>query len=97
LGERLDCFPRHLSAGEQKRAVIARSLLNEPKILLADEPTSDLDEQTEHEIMELLKQIHGSGVTILMVTHSLGLVPYATRVYSMDKGKLTPHKQKAPK
>jgi putative ABC transport system ATP-binding protein len=89
LGERLTCYPRHLSAGEQKRAVIARSLMNEPKILLADEPTSDLDEKTENEIMILLKQIHESGVTILMVTHSLGLVPYATRAYSMDKGKLT--------
>ncbi|RJO61981.1 MAG: ABC transporter ATP-binding protein [Dehalococcoidia bacterium] len=88
LGERMDCYPRHLSAGEQKRAVIARSLMNEPRILLADEPTSDLDERTEKEIMALLKQIHDSGVTILMVTHSLGLVPYATRAYSMGKGKL---------
>ena len=88
LGDRLDCYPRHLSAGEQKRAVIARSLLNEPKILLADEPTSDLDEQTEREIMGLLKQINDSGVTIVMVTHSLGLVQFCTRAYSMDKGKL---------
>ncbi len=88
LGDRLDCYPRHLSAGEQKRAVIARSLINEPKILLADEPTSDLDEQTESEIMALLKQINDSGVTILMVTHSLGLVPFCTRAYSMEKGKL---------
>jgi putative ABC transport system ATP-binding protein len=96
LGERLGCYPRHLSAGEQKRAVIARSLMNEPKILLADEPTSDLDEKTENEIMVLLKQIHESGVTILMVTHSLGLVPYATRAYSMDKGKLTQVHKKKP-
>ncbi len=88
LSERKDCYPRHLSAGEQKRAVIARSLMNEPRILLADEPTSDLDEETEGEIMVLLKQIHDSGVTILMVTHTLALVPYATRAYSMDKGKL---------
>jgi ABC-type lipoprotein export system ATPase subunit len=94
LGERMECYPRHLSAGEQKRAVIARSLMNEPKILLADEPTSDLDERTEKEIMALLKQIHDSGVTILMVTHSLGLVPYATRAYSMDKGKLSLTHQK---
>ena len=62
--------------------------MNEPKILLADEPTSDLDEQTENEIMGLLKQINDSGVTIVMVTHSLGLVPFSTRAYSMDKGKL---------
>jgi putative ABC transport system ATP-binding protein len=97
MGERLACYPRHLSAGEQKRAVIARSLMNEPKILLADEPTSDLDEKTENEIMALLRQIHESGVTILMVTHSLGLVPYATRAYSMDKGKLSlANKKKTP-
>ena len=89
LGERMECYPRHLSAGEQKRAVIARSLMNEPRILLADEPTSDLDERTESEIMGLLKQIHDNGMTILMVTHSLALVPYATRAYSMDKGQLT--------
>jgi ABC-type lipoprotein export system ATPase subunit len=89
LGERLECYPRHLSAGEQKRAVIARSLMNEPAILLADEPTSDLDEKTESEIMGLLKNIHDSGVTIIMVTHSLGLVPYANRAFSMDKGQLT--------
>jgi ABC-type lipoprotein export system ATPase subunit len=94
LGERMECYPRHLSAGEQKRAVIARSLMNEPMILLADEPTSDLDERTEKEIMGLLKQIHDSGVTIMMVTHSLGLVPYATRAYSMDKGKLSLTHQK---
>lgn len=89
LGERLDCYPRHLSAGEQKRAVIARSLMNSPRILLADEPTSDLDETTEGEIMQMLRGIHDGGVTILMVTHSLGLVPYATRAYSMDHGELT--------
>jgi len=94
LGERLEYYPRHLSAGEQKRAVIARSLMNEPRILLADEPTSDLDEQTEKEIMGLLKQIHNGGVTILMVTHSIALVPYATRAYSMDKGKLSLTHQK---
>ncbi len=94
LGERLECYPRHLSAGEQKRAVIARSLMNKPQILLADEPTSDLDEKTEAEIMVLLKKIHDSGVTILMVTHSLGLVPYANRAFSMDKGILTLTHQK---
>jgi ABC-type lipoprotein export system ATPase subunit len=94
LGERLDCYPRHLSAGEQKRAVIARALINEPRILLADEPTSDLDEKTENEIMGLLKKIHESGITILMVTHSPGLVPYGTRAYTMEKGKLSLSKSK---
>ena len=95
LGERMDCYPRHLSAGEQKRAVIARSLLNSPPILLADEPTSDLDELTEREIMQLLKEIHNTGVTILMVTHSLQLMPYATRSYRMENGKLSATRKNA--
>ena len=89
LSERLDCYPRHLSAGEQKRAVIARSLVNQPQILLADEPTSDLDEQTEQEIMTLLSDIHSRGVTILMVTHSLSLMSYATRAFRMSDAVLT--------
>jgi len=88
LGDRMECHPRHLSAGEQKRAVIARSLLNNPSILLADEPTSDLDELTENEVMKLMEKIHASGVTILMVTHSLQLMPYATRSYRMENGKI---------
>ena len=88
LGERLDCYPRHLSAGEQKRVVIARALMNKPPIILADEPTSDLDEQTERDIIALLEEIHASGVTILMVTHSLRLIPYANRAYKMENGNL---------
>ena len=93
LGERMDCYPRHLSTGEQKRAVIARSLLNDPAILLADEPTSDLDELTEKEIMKLMQKIHAGGMTILMVTHSLQLMAYATRSYRMENGKILPIKK----
>ena len=83
-------LPRQLSAGEQKRAVLARSLMTQPRILLADEPTSDLDEQTEHEIIALLRNINASGVTIVMVTHSLELLPYATRAFKMENGALLP-------
>jgi ABC-type lipoprotein export system ATPase subunit len=89
LSDRMEAHPKQLSAGEQKRVVIARSLLNQPELLLADEPTSDLDEQTEQEIMALLRKIHGSGVTVLMVTHSLELMPYATRVMKMENGVLS--------
>jgi ABC-type lipoprotein export system ATPase subunit len=88
LGERANVFPRQLSAGEQKRAVIARALINEPKILLADEPTSDLDEKTEQEIMSLLMGIRAAGVTIVMVTHNLQLLAFADRAYHMEDGKL---------
>ena len=89
LGEKLYSYPRQLSAGEQKRAVIARSLINEPQILLTDEPTSDLDEKTEQEIMDLMRDIHGKGVSIVMVTHNLQLIPYAGRAFKMEQGILS--------
>ena len=89
LSERLESYPRQLSAGEQKRVVIARSLMNAPEVVLADEPTSDLDEQTEQEIMTLMRQIHAEGVTIMIVTHSLELMRYATRALRMEDGVLT--------
>jgi ABC-type lipoprotein export system ATPase subunit len=88
LSSKLDVYPKQLSAGEQKRVVIARSLINQPKIILADEPTSDLDEQTELEIMNLMRDINKTGVTFIMVTHSLQLVPYASRAFNMENGKL---------
>jgi len=87
LGEKLMAFPRQLSAGQQQRVVVARSLINRPEILLADEPTSDLDEQTEVEIMSLLKAIHGArGITVMMVTHTRELVRYGTRAIEMANG-----------
>lgn len=90
LGNKLEALPRHLSAGEQKRAVIARSLINEPQILLSDEPTSDLDEKTEEEILSIMLDIRRTGVTVVMVTHNLQLVPYASQAFKMDKGVLMP-------
>ncbi len=91
LGGRLAAFPRQLSAGQQQRLVIARALLNEPELLLADEPTSDLDEQTESEIMELFKQLHErTGITIVLVTHSSQLVRYGTRSIKMADGRILP-------
>lgn len=89
LSERLSAYPRQLSAGEQKRVVLARSLVNSPRLLLADEPTSDLDEQTEGEIMDLLKGANRDGVTIVMVTHSRELLGHATHALRMDRGTLT--------
>jgi len=89
LGDKLVSYPRQLSAGQQQRAVIARALLNQPEVLLADEPTSDLDEQTELEIMELFKEIHkNSGITIVLVTHSSQLVHYGTRSVRMVGGQI---------
>ncbi len=87
LDEKLNAYPRQLSAGQQQRVVIARALVNKPEILLADEATSNLDEQTEDEIMQLLQQVHKTtGVTILMVAHSSQLVSYGTRAVTMGNG-----------
>ncbi len=88
LSSKLNVFPKQLSAGEQKRVVIARSMINSPKVILADEPTSDLDTQTELDVMNLLKDINAKGVTFIVVTHSLQLVPYANRAFKMENGKL---------
>lgn len=88
INEKAQSYPQQLSAGEQKRVVIARALLRNPALLLADEPTSDLDEATEHEMMKLFADIHKKGTTILMVTHSSGLATYATQAYRMDTGRL---------
>ncbi len=91
LGDKLDALPGQLSAGQQQRVVIARSLINEPEVLLADEPTSNLDEETEREIMELFKRIHSTtGVTILLVTHATPLVSYGTRNIKMSAGRIQP-------
>ena len=87
LADKMGACPRQLSAGQQQRVVIARSLINQPEVLLAEEPTSNLDEQTESEILGMLRAIHAStAVTILMVTHTRQLIPYGTRSLEMAEG-----------
>lgn len=87
LADKLAAYPRQLSAGQQQRVVIARALMNQPQVLLADEPTSNLDEQTELEIMEAFRDLHASlGITILMVTHTRQLVSFGTRAVEMAGG-----------
>jgi ABC-type lipoprotein export system ATPase subunit len=90
LADKLAAYPRQVSAGQQQRAVIARALFNQPEVLLADEPTSDLDEKTEHEIMDLFQTIHaGTGLTVIMVTHTAELVSYGTRHIRMAAGRVS--------
>ncbi len=87
LSDKIGALPRQLSAGQQQRVVIARALVNQPEVLFADEPSSDLDEQTEREIMTLFADIHrDTGVTIVMVTHTTELVSYGTRAIEMAMG-----------
>jgi ABC-type lipoprotein export system ATPase subunit len=88
LSEREDAYPSTLSSGEMKRVAIARALINGPPIIIADEPTGDLDVDTEIEIMELFRNVNREGTTIIMVTHNPDLVPYANSIYGMVKGKL---------
>ena len=81
-------YPRELSGGEMRRVSIARALINEPALLIADEPTSDLDAGTTAEIMALLSRIAGEGTAVLIVTHELDTLSYGKRVYTMDAGNL---------
>lgn len=83
-------MPGDLSGGEQQRVVIARALANEPRIMLADEPTGNLDPKASAEIMDLLKQINNRGMAVLMVTHDYDTVKkYPSRTLKLSNGKLT--------
>lgn len=80
--------PSQLSGGEQQRVAIARSLIAGPSLVLADEPTGNLDEKTTDDIMDLLKKINQNGTTIVMVTHNVDLAHYANRVVRMSDGRI---------
>ncbi|MCH8557307.1 MAG: cell division ATP-binding protein FtsE [Balneolia bacterium] len=89
LSHKHNNMPRDLSGGEQQRVVIARALANEPRIMLADEPTGNLDPEASHNIMDLLRQINNRGMAILMVTHSYDLVrKFPNRTIRLDDGKI---------
>jgi ABC-type lipoprotein export system ATPase subunit len=89
LSDKLRAHPRQLSAGQLGRVVVARALMNRPQLLLADEPTGNLDEKTELEIMDLFRDLHRSlGITILMVTHTRELVSYGTHAAEMVSGRI---------
>jgi putative ABC transport system ATP-binding protein len=86
LGDRLDHRPSQLSGGQQQRVAIARSLINDPYIILADEPTGNLDTKTSHEIMEMIAKLNDSGKTIIMVTHEDDIAANAKRIIRMRDG-----------
>jgi putative ABC transport system ATP-binding protein len=81
-------LPNQISGGEKERVAIARSIVNEPPILLADEPTGNLDTKTSREIMELIKKLNQTGMTVVMVTHSPECAAYAKRIMRVADGKL---------
>lgn len=88
LQEREYYMPWQLSGGQMQRVAIARALVNEPSIILADEPTGNLDSRSSHVIMEELSELHKKGNTIIMVTHNPSLTSYASRVINMLDGKI---------
>jgi len=90
LGDKLAAYPSELSGGQQRRGAIARSFLNDPRLILADEPTGDLDEETEAEIMHLFKSMNRERqVTFVLVTHNLSLAARTNKVFQMNNGRLT--------
>jgi len=86
LGERLDHEPARLSGGQQQRVAIARALVNRPAILLADEPTGNLDSRTSVEVMAVFQQLNAQGITILLVTHERDIASYARRIIELRDG-----------
>ncbi len=90
LGDRLKHFPRQLSGGQEQRVAIARALVSDPKVLLADEPTGDLDRKSAEDVLQLLTRLNQEfKKTIIMVTHDPHSAERATRQYHLDKGVLT--------
>lgn len=88
LGDRGNHKPNELSGGQRQRVAIARALVNNPSIVLADEPTGNLDSKSSYEIMQLFKEIHEEGNTVVMVTHEEEIATYAKRTIRMIDGKL---------
>jgi len=88
LGDRMEHFPSQLSGGQQQRVAIARALVNQPSILLADEPTGNLDSHTSVEIMQIFQDLNDQGLTVILVTHEQDIAHYAKRTIVFRDGKI---------
>lgn len=89
LGHKMNSFPHELSGGEKQRVAIARAIVNQPDLIIADEPTGNLDPINTYEIVQILKKIHDLGTTVILTTHNKGVVDLlGKRVITMDKGKI---------
>lgn len=95
LSAKANCFPNELSGGEQQRVAIARAIVNQPKMIVADEPTGNLDSKTSWEIMSVLEEIHKRGTTIIMTTHSKEFIEWTTkRVIVIENGSILQNDQR---
>lgn len=88
LSDKARNYPSQLSGGQQRRVAVARALMNQPAVLLADEPTGDLDVATEADVLELFRSLNTQGMTILLVTHNPELASYGNRNFRMEQGRL---------
>src|SRR6185295_894610 len=95
LGQRIHHKPNELSGGQQQRVAIARALVNQPNLILADEPTGNLDSKSSGEIIQLLRKMNDSGITVVMVTHEPDIARYAKRVITMKDGKVLTDKRRS--
>lgn len=89
LEERLTHYPSELSGGQQQRVAIARAMVNDPAVVLADEPTGNLDQKSGRQIMELFRELNRNGSTILLITHDNAIANTASRIVHIDNGQLT--------
>ena len=90
LSDKIWSFPHQLSGGEQQRVAIARAIVNQPDVLIADEPTGNLDPVNAHDVVEILKKINDLGTTVLLTTHNKTIVDaIGRRVVTMDQGRVT--------
>ncbi|MFT5769999.1 MAG: putative ABC transport system ATP-binding protein, partial [Lysobacterales bacterium] len=88
LGDRMQHLPNELSGGQRQRVAIARALVGHPEILLADEPTGNLDSKSSQEIMALIDQLHAEGQTVIIVTHEADIAAHCQRVIALQDGKV---------
>ena len=97
LAQRMDHHPNQMSGGQQQRVAIARALVAEPHLIVADEPTGNLDSRTSLEIMALFQELGAAGITVLLVTHEPDIAAYASRVVSMRDGRIRTDVRQTPK
>ncbi len=97
LADRSGHHPNQMSGGQQQRVAIARALVNRPRVILADEPTGNLDSHTSEEVMALFQELGRSGITVVLVTHEPDIAQYAARILVMRDGKVLSDERRAPK